>query len=80
MLDGGNDHLVDEHGLLADAEHMRNRVSVDVRIQHADLFACLGERDGEIRSQRRFADPALAAADGEHACRRVERESLRALL
>ena len=55
-------------------------MSVDVCVEHADLLAGLRERHGEVRGERRLADPALAAANGKHACRCVERETLRALL
>ena len=48
-LTGRDDHLVDEHRLLADAEHVRDRMSVDVGVENADLLAELRERGGEVR-------------------------------
>ena len=38
VLHRRDDHLVDEHRLLADAEHVRDRMSVDVRVEDADLL------------------------------------------
>ena len=35
VRDGRDDHLVDHHRLLADAEHVRDRVAVDVRVEDA---------------------------------------------
>src|SRR5439155_22480794 len=78
--DGRDDHLVDGHRLLANAEDVWDGMSVDVRVEHADLLAGLSERDSEVRRQCRLADPTLAAAHGEHACRRIERATLRTLL
>ena len=64
---GRHDHPVDEHRLLRDPEHVRDRVSVDVRVENADLPAELRERRREVDRQRRLADAALAARDREHA-------------
>src|SRR4051812_39781208 len=80
MIDGRDDHLVDEHGLLPDAEDVRDRVAVDIRVEQADLLALLRERDREVRGKRRLPDAALAAANREHTRRSIEREPFRALL
>ena len=36
VLDRRDDHLVDEHRLLVDAEHVRDRMAVDVGVENAD--------------------------------------------
>ena len=54
-------------GRWLDAEHVRDRVAVDVGVEHADPLAPGGERRGEVRGQRRLADAALAGGDREHA-------------
>jgi len=46
---------------------VRDRVAVDVRVEHANAVAELREDDREIRGKRRFAHAALAARDREHA-------------
>ena len=51
VRDRRHDHLVDDDGLLPDAEHVRDRVAVDVRVEHADLAAERGERRGEVDGQ-----------------------------
>jgi hypothetical protein len=80
MLHGRHDHPVDDDRLLVNAEDVWDRVAVDVRVEDADTLADLCERRREIRRQRRLADTALAAADGDHASRRVQRQSLRPLV
>ena len=80
VLHRRDDHLVHEHGLLMNAEDMRDRVAVHVRVEHADALADSSQRDREVRRQRRLADAALAAADGKHSGRRVERKTFGALL
>jgi hypothetical protein len=67
VLHRRDDHLVDRDRLLADAEDLRNRVAVDIGVEHADPVTELRERDREIRGERRLADAALAARDGDHA-------------
>ncbi len=72
VRDRRNDHLVDDHWLLRDAEHVRDRVAVDVGVEHADLLAGRGERGCDVDRQRRLADAALARRDRDHARRRRE--------
>ena len=74
--DRRHDHLVDDDRALVDAEHVRDRVAVDVGVDHADLLAQLVERGGEVDGQRRLADAALAARDRDHARARIERDRL----
>ena len=50
-------------GALRHAEYVRDRVPVDVRVEHADALAALGERRREVRGEGRLADPALAGGD-----------------
>ncbi len=38
VADRRDDHLVDEHGLLVDAEHVRDRVAVDVGVEDPGLW------------------------------------------
>ena len=68
--DGRDDHrplaAVDRDGPLMDAEHVRDRVAVDVGVENARLLPERRERRGEVRRERRLADAALAARDGEH--------------
>ena len=71
-----DDHLVDDDRPLVDAEHVRDRVAVDVCVDHPDLLSEAVERRGEVDGQRRLADSALAARDGDHTRRRVERDRL----
>ena len=54
------------------AEQPRQREPADVGVDDADDVAEPGERDGEVRGDRRLADATLARADGEHRapCRR----------
>ena len=72
VCDRRHDHLVDDHRLLRDAEHVRDRVPVDVRVEHAHFLAGGGERGGDVHGQRRFADAALARRDRDHPSRRRE--------
>src|SRR6185312_4483524 len=44
-----------------DGEHHRDRRAVDIRVEQTDFVAERAERDGEVRRDRRFADPALSA-------------------
>ena len=62
-----HDQVVDLRGPgVGDAEHGRDRVAVDVGVDDADLEALLGQRQREVDRDRRLADAALAARDGEH--------------
>jgi hypothetical protein len=63
-----DDHLVDSDRFLVDAEHVRDRVAVDVTVEDTDLLAELGQRVGEVRRERRLADTALPGRDGDDAC------------
>ena len=67
VLHRRHDQLVHGDRPLPDAENVRDRVAVDVGVEHADAVAELRERDREVRGQRRLADAALAARDREHA-------------
>ena len=69
-----DDHLVDRDRLLVDAEHVRDRVAVDVAVENADLLAERRQRVGEIRRERRLADATLAGRDGDDARARGERD------
>ena len=77
--DRRHDHLVDDDRPLADAEHVRDRVPVDVRVEDARPLAELVEGGREIHREGRLADAALAARDREHTRRRVDGDALRAL-
>ena len=70
---------VDEHRLLADPEHVGDRVAVDVGVEHADPAPEPRERRREVHRQGRLADPALARGDRDDPCRRVELDRLVAL-
>ena len=60
--DRRDDHLVDRDRLLVDAEHVRDRVPVDVAVEDPDLLAEPGERVREVHGQRRLPDaPCLDA-------------------
>ena len=74
-----DDHLVHRHRTLADPEHRRNRVAVDVGVENAGLVAEPRERRGQIRRQRRLADASLAARHRDHARGCVDRDPGRAL-
>jgi hypothetical protein len=67
VLDGRHDQIVHGDRPLPDAEHVRDRVPVDVRVEDAHPVAGLRERDREVRRERRLAHAALAARDREHA-------------
>ncbi len=54
------------------AEHQRDARPVEVAIAKADSRARLRERHGEIRGHGRFANPALAARDGDHVLHAVD--------
>ena len=71
---GRHDHLVDDDRPLVDAEHVRDRVAVDVGVEDADALAEAGERRGEVDRERRLADAALAARDRDHARAGRERD------
>ena len=79
VRDQRDHHPVDEHRLLVRPEHVRDRVAVDVGVDHAHLLALLGERGGEVDGERRLADAALARRDRDHARRGVDRDPLRPL-
>jgi hypothetical protein len=79
LSDGRDDHLVDHDRPLVDAEHVRDRVPVDVRVEDARAVAEARERSGEVGRQGRLADTALAARDRENACVLVECDSFRSL-
>ena len=74
-----HDHLVNGHGPLVDAEQVRNRIAVDVGVEDAGPAIEGRERSGQVRRQRRLADAALAAGDGEHTGRAVDGDALRAV-
>ena len=61
--DRRHDHLVDHHRPAGHAQHARDRVAVDVGVDHADLGAVRGQRGRQVRRQRRLADAALAGRD-----------------
>ena len=71
-----DDHRVDDDRPLLDAEHVRDRVSVDVRVENADPLAARRKRRGEVRGQRRLADAAFARGDRETRVVGVERDRL----
>ena len=77
VRNGRHDHLVDDDRLLVDAEHVRDRMAVDVRVEHADLAALRGERGSEVDRQCRLADSALAGGDRDHARLRRELDAAR---
>ena len=60
--DGRHDHLVDHDRPLVDAEQVRDRVAVDVRVDDADLLAEAVQRGGQVDRQRRLADAPLPLA------------------
>ena len=74
--DRRHDHLVDDDRALMDPQHVRDRVAVDVRIDHADLLPEPVERCCKVDRERRLADAALAARDRDHARSRIERDRL----
>ena len=74
-----DDHLVDDDRPLGDAEHRRDRKAVDVGIEHARPLAQLGERGSQVRGERRLADTALPAHDGDDPRGRVHGDAGRAL-
>src|SRR5437762_245559 len=51
--------------MIAPAEHRRDARAVHVAIAQADARAVFVQRDGEVRGDRRFADAALSARDGD---------------
>ncbi len=53
-------------GAVGDPQHRRRIRSIDVGIKEANLQALSGQSTGEIDGNRAFADPPLAAADGNH--------------
>ena len=55
--------------LVVRAEQGRLRGAVNVGVDQADLLAHPRQRDGEIGGDRRLADAALAAADGDQGAR-----------
>ena len=71
---GRHDHLVDDDRALADAEHVRDRMAVDVRVEDPRTVAEGRERGGQVRRQGRLADAALSARDREDARALVERD------
>ena len=50
----------------ADAHHHGHARAVDVSVHQADAPAFFGERQRQIGRDRRFADAALAAGDGNY--------------
>ena len=52
-----------------EAEHARDRIAPDVRVQDADALTLRGERSGQVGGQRRLAHAALTRPDAEHAAR-----------
>ena len=59
------------------AEQLGLRRAVDVGVDQPDLLARAGERDGEVGGQRRLADAALAAGDGDQLAARLATRSAR---
>ena len=74
-----HDHPVDHDRLLVDPEQVRDRMAVDVGVEDARALAEARERGRQVGGERRLADPAFAACDGDHARRPVEPDPLRAL-
>ena len=74
---GGTIILSTTTGFWSDAEHVRDRVAVDVGVEDADLAPERGERRGEVDRQRRLADAALAGRDGDHTRRRGQLDAAR---
>ena len=65
---GRHDHLVDDDRALVDPEHVRDRVAVDVRVEHARPAGRAGESAAaRFDGERGLADTALAAGDSDHA-------------
>src|SRR3546814_416865 len=60
-----HDLLVGELGAVVVAHDARLGRPVDIGVDQSDLPARAGEGDGEVGGQGRFADAALAAADGD---------------
>jgi hypothetical protein len=67
VSDRGHDHVVDDDGVLGDAEHLRDREAVDVGVEDGDVMALLGQRDRRVHRDRRLAHAALARGDAEDA-------------
>ena len=63
---------LDRFGLepVVDAEQARHREAPDVGVEHADGEPLGGDRRGEVDGDRRLADAALAAGDGQDPGRR----------
>ena len=70
--DWRDDHPVDQHRLLVNAEHVRDRVAVDVGVEDPRPVSEPLEGRGEVGGERRLADAALAARDGQDASRGIE--------
>ncbi len=64
---GRHDHLVDDGGRTIGAQHLRDRVAVDVGVDDTHRVALLGEGDGEVGGDARLADTTLARRDEEWA-------------
>jgi hypothetical protein len=77
--DRRDDHPVDRHRLLVNAEQVRDRVPVDIGVEDPGPLAEAVEGGGEVGCQRRLADAAFAAGDGDHARRAVELDAFRPL-
>jgi hypothetical protein len=82
--DRRQDHVAHLRGLgrlavLDEPQKLWDREAVHVRIDEADLEAAPREGNGQVRGERRLADPALAARDGDDTGQRVlaERVALR---
>ena len=58
--------LVQDFGLIADAEHARHRRTVDVGVEQSDTRPLRAQRDREIDRHRRLADAALARPDRQN--------------
>jgi hypothetical protein len=76
VLDGRDHQPVDQHRLLAQPEHVGNRVAVDVGVEHADTPSECREGGGEVDGERRLADAPLAGRDGDDSRRRLELDGL----
>ena len=77
---GGSIEVVDPRRLrhaavgVDEAEQRRDREAVHVGVDEPDREPARGERDGEVRGDRRLADAALAARHGDDARERAGAE------
>ena len=62
VLDRRDHQLVDQHRLLADPEHVRDRVAVDVGVEDADLRPCSENAAARLTVSDDFPTPPLPEA------------------